>query len=79
MQDNCHLCGAEFDAMWDYCPACLAKRRENPVAVAVANHERLLRLLSRYGHHDRECPLYHEPNLPGDPRCTCGFSKACEE
>ena len=32
--------------------------------------------LSRYGRHDKTCPLNGEPNLPGDERCTCGFSTA---
>ena len=32
--------------------------------------------LSRYGRHDDNCPLRHEANLPGDKRCTCGFSTA---
>ncbi len=35
--------------------------------------------LSRYGRHDKACPLNHEANLPGDPRCTCGFSRALKQ
>jgi hypothetical protein len=35
--------------------------------------------LSRYGRHDDTCPLLGEPNLPGDPRCTCGFSNVLVE
>lgn len=35
--------------------------------------------LSRYGHHDDVCPLHHEANLPGDAKCTCGFSAALIE
>ncbi len=32
--------------------------------------------LSRYGRHDTNCALHGQPNLPGDSRCTCGFSAA---
>ena len=35
-----------------------------------------LSVIARWGRHDRACPLHPEPNLPGDERCTCGFSKA---
>ena len=35
-----------------------------------------IELLSRYGRHDRTCPLHFGPNRPGDELCTCGFSAA---
>lgn len=33
-------------------------------------------ILSRYGRHDLDCKIHGEANLPGDIRCTCGFSDA---
>lgn len=43
-----------------------------------AERDALCAALSRHGRHDTTCPLRHEPNLPGDSRCTCGFSAALE-
>ena len=39
-------------------------------------HDGLVAALSRYGRHDRNCPLNNEANRPGDGRCACGFSAA---
>lgn len=49
---------------------------EDQVIALTAERDALRAALSRYGRHDSSCPLHDWPNLPGDPRCTCGFSAA---
>ncbi len=58
----------------------ISKRDSGPLReehnALVNSHDALLYALSRHGRHDIDCILRDEANLPGDSRCTCGFSAA---